>query len=234
MQILIVSATYLEISPLLEKIFPDFDSNKIFSQSEWKGINISILVTGVGSASTSFQLTKLLSGNFIPDLTIFSGIGGEISREFELGHTYLVVKENFSDLGAFDENGQFQDLWDLKLMEENAKPFTNRSIVNPIGDEFKFLPQVEGITSNCVSSSNETLNKISIKFPDARIESMEGAYQFYVASQFNLKFLSLRSTSNYVGERDKSLWQIPLAIENLNRTIGEILELLADLVNSKE
>ena len=47
------------------------------------------------------------------------------------------------------------------------------------------------------------------------IETMEGAAFSYICAIEKINFLSLRSVSNLVGERDKSLWNIPLAIENL-------------------
>jgi futalosine hydrolase len=39
----------------------------------------------------------------------------------------------------------------------------------------------------------------------------------------NIPFLQVRSLSNFVGERDKSKWQIKEAIENLNKELIPII-----------
>ncbi len=44
------------------------------------------------------------------------------------------------------------------------------------------------------------------------MESMEGAAAAHVASLYNIPFLEIRAASNLVGIRDKSLWNIPLAV----------------------
>ena len=58
------------------------------------------------------------------------------------------------------------------------------------------------------------------------IESMEGAYVHYVCIKENIPFIHLRAISNYVGERDKSQWQIKLAINNLHSNIHDVISQL--------
>jgi futalosine hydrolase len=40
----------------------------------------------------------------------------------------------------------------------------------------------------------------------------------------NIPFLQLRTISNYVEVRDKSKWNIPLAVTNLNNTLLALLQ----------
>lgn len=223
MNILIVSATYAEIRPFLSKYFPGLNEEGIFTTLPFKNINLHILVTGVGGIQASFYLTKLLSGNFRPELTLFCGIAGEISHGTKLGNVYLVIEEAFSDLGAFDEAGNYTDLWDLGLIDENTLPFINKKLIYPISDNYNFLPKVAGITSNTITSSVKELKRIKHYFPNSRLETMENAYFFYVAQQFNIPFLCIRSTSNYVGERNKTNWLLTTAINNLNLALEELI-----------
>ena len=44
--------------------------------------------------------------------------------------------------------------------------------------------------------------------------------------QENVSFLQIRSISNYVEERNKDNWDIPIAIKNLNSTLIDIFEAL--------
>jgi len=52
---------------------------------------------------------------------------------------------------------------------------------------------------------------------------MEGAAFFYVCLQEKAPFIQIRSISNYVGEQDKSKWEISLAVKNLNNVLLDIL-----------
>ncbi|HMR84510.1 MAG TPA: futalosine hydrolase, partial [Niabella sp.] len=77
-----------------------------------------------------------------------------------------------------------------------------------------------------------TTNKAKIRLfkeQQLMIESMEGAALHYVALMEKVPFLQIRGLSNYVGERDKSRWQMSEAITNLN---GELLRIVR-VVNSE-
>jgi len=53
---------------------------------------------------------------------------------------------------------------------------------------------------------------------------MEGAAFFYACLLSGVPFHEVRSISNFVEERDKSKWDIPLALANLNNVLFEILK----------
>jgi futalosine hydrolase len=55
---------------------------------------------------------------------------------------------------------------------------------------------------------------------------MEGAALHYVGLQENIAFLQLRSVSNAIGVRDKTRWNIPLAIGRLNEQLIHLLQQL--------
>ena len=56
---------------------------------------------------------------------------------------------------------------------------------------------------------------------------MEGAALHYVCLCEKIPFLQLRCVSNYVGERDKSKWEMTEAISNLNIELNKIIEILS-------
>jgi futalosine hydrolase len=58
----------------------------------------------------------------------------------------------------------------------------------------------------------------------AIVESMEGGPLHYVCLRMGVPFLQLRSVSNTVGVRDKTQWNIPLAIARLNEQLIHLLE----------
>ena len=57
----------------------------------------------------------------------------------------------------------------------------------------------------------------------ADVESMEGASVMMVCEKFNTPSLQIRGVSNYVEERNKKNWDIPLAISNSNHHLDLFL-----------
>ena len=55
---------------------------------------------------------------------------------------------------------------------------------------------------------------------------MEGGPLHYVCLQMGVPFLQLRSVSNTVGVRDKTQWNIPLAIARLNEELIDLFKKL--------
>jgi futalosine hydrolase len=53
---------------------------------------------------------------------------------------------------------------------------------------------------------------------------MEGAALHYVARESNIPFIQIRAISNYIGERDKSKWQMKIAIDHLNQTLLQYID----------
>ena len=69
--------------------------------------------------------------------------------------------------------------------------------------------------------------ELAKKLFSPNVESMEGA-AFFAACKGLSNFTQIRSVSNYVEKRDKSKWQIQLAITNLNRKMLNVLTELFD------
>lgn len=177
--------------------------------------SVKILITGVGMPITLFQLTHYCDLHKV-DMILQAGIAGSFQTETPLGMTYAIENEYFGDLGV-EENTHFFDLFDKNFLEPDQKPFTNKALRNPsVHDLNKIqLPIVNAITVNEISTRPERISQLKEKYQPT-LESMEGAALHLTALQLNIAFLQIRAVSNYVGERDKSKWNIPSAIENLN------------------
>ena len=81
---------------------------------------------------------------------------------------------------------------------------------------------MKSITVNTVHGCEERISKTEARF-HPQLESMEGAAFFYACKTAKVPCVQIRSISNYVERRNKTSWNIPLAIHNLNI---EILKLL--------
>lgn len=198
MSLLIVSATYEEIAPSI----PYLDQH-----------NISYLITGVGMVATTYTLTQYLASNSCKTL-INVGIAGSFDKSVVIGDLLQIEKDTFSELGA-ENNGDFIRIDDLGFGQStyhSNEPF------------FTDLDKVSGITVNTIHGSEASIDSIKKIYPGITTESMEGAAVFYVAKQCGVNAIQVRSISNYVEKRDKSTWNIPLAIQNLNIWLVDYLQ----------
>lgn len=213
MNILIIAATENEIAPICQKVTENGSKH-----------TISFIVTGVGIASTVYVLTKELLQNTY-DLILNVGIAGHFSDTLKIGDVVAVKSETFADWGVNTVNG-FKTVFDEGIVK-NDFPFHNGELICPhIGNYafFKNLQSVKGITVNAVNGEPLQIERVENKFlPD--IESMEGAAFFYVCMQEGIPFIEIRSISNKVEKRDKSKWNIPLAIKNLSDVVLSFVNL---------
>jgi futalosine hydrolase len=142
----------------------------------------------------------------------------------------MPISDCFADAGV-EDGDNFLTLSEASIVSGNNFPFKNEIIycdnsycknLEPV------VKPVRAITVNTATGSEVTKEKLIAKFnPD--IETMEGAAFFYVASLENIPFIAVRSISNMVERRDKTKWDIPLALNNLTIKLNKVFETLAQL-----
>jgi futalosine hydrolase len=188
------------------------------------GIDISVLITGVGSVPTSWEMQKWIAQNEKPGLAINIGIAGSYDRNIPVGEVVLPVSDCFADTGIEDGN-RFRTLFEEGLAGASDFPFVN----GVIGADKKYCSMLEGIvrpvkaiTVNTATGSDSTRDRLIEKF-DPDIETMEGATFFYICSMEAIPFIALRSVSNMVERRDRSSWDIQLALNNLAIKLEEVI-----------
>ena len=210
MKVYITAATILEIEPFIES--PLMRDHKL-------------LITGIGSVTTAYHLTKMISVDR-PQLVIQAGIAGGFASGPAPGTVAIVEKDRFADLGV-EENDQWKDLYDLGLANENDEPFHNGWLINNDRQLSRYgLPLVPSITVSEITTQPSRISLLMKKYGPA-LESMEGAALHFVCLREGIPFIQLRCISNLVGERDKSKWEMKLAIENLNLALVKLIEQLA-------
>lgn len=171
------------------------------------------LVTGIGMVATAIELSKKLSQNKY-DLVINAGIAGSFNRSLKIGQIVEVVKDTFSEIGAQDGN-QFLSPNDIELDVDSV--FHNEA-------KTSFDP-VSAITVNTIHGEDTSIVRVMYRL-NPQIETMEGAAFFMTCQRFSVNCIQLRSISNYVEKRNKSKWDIPKAIKNLNIELNNILNSL--------
>jgi futalosine hydrolase len=222
MKILIVSATEKEILPLKNKLKIKTSEVCILKYSGTKDFSVDFLVTGIGSTLTTYALTKKISIKKY-DLIINAGIAGSFNTALKIGDVVNIPSDEFADLGIEDKN-EFFTLFEKGFIEKNQTPFTDNKLLNPTELSLN-LKNVSGITVNTSHGNKNSIELFKNKFK-ADIETMEGAAFFYVCLNEGVRFMQIRAISNYVEERNDANWDIPLAINNLNEKLFEIIDVI--------
>ncbi len=228
MKILIVAATWMEVKLLTDDFNYLEEKSHFLKRYEFSGVNIDILIAGIGTTFTTFHLTETLKDNSY-NLVINIGIAGSLNCELKIGEIVNVVSEEFADLGIEKKN-EFLTLFESGFMDSNDYPF-EQGILKATNNNGLFdFKKVRGITTNKSHGSESSIAEINQKF-SAHVESMEGAAVFYVCNWLGVPCYQIRAISNFVEPRDSSKWNIPLALENLKESILPVLKKLSVAVN---
>jgi len=227
MRILIVVATIAEIRPLLQKVTLTGSEGESLQHYRYLDHEIDILVTGIGMVHTAFHLGARFQKQHY-DLALNAGIAGAYSDTTEIGSVYQISAEIFGLLGVEDEEN-YLSLFDLGLQDPDSFPYEGGWLINkkpPVSAVLKKLPVARGVTVNMIYTHRDTIATLK-QIYHADLESMEGAAFFYACLSEDIPFIEIRSVSNYVAEQDKSQWNVPLAIQNLDKTLDRLLKEIA-------
>ncbi len=197
-----------------------------------QGVTAEFHLTGIGSAQACHRVTSEILKGIIKgepyDCVVNIGIAGSYNLvEFPIGSAALISQEHFGDLGFETETG-FKDLFQYGILGENDFPYTNGALKRPelpfdglrkILEGFK---EGIGVTVQTVTGDPDKVEALNDKYKP-HIESMEGAAVYYAALLENIPVFEVRSVSNAVGERDKTKWDIPAALNALEECCRKIM-----------
>ena len=219
-KIAFVAATEKEIEPLLRYLQVHAEQQS-FQTFQLHGLMIDIIYTGVGILKTTYTLMDYLSHRH-PDGWIQAGIGGAFDQSLSIGEVYQVKSELLSGFGAEDKDGSILDPFSLGWNDPDRFPFS-AGVLECSYDSFLPLTKATGMTT-FHAHGNQTQIELLRKQVNSQIENMEGAAFFYISLLKKIPFLSIRSISNVVEARDTNKWKIPLAVDNLNAYLLQMLE----------
>ncbi|MDO9000680.1 MAG: futalosine hydrolase [Bacteroidota bacterium] len=214
-KVLIVAATQNEIQPLLKIFKIDVSGAEGLFESNSEP-NLFVLITGVGMVNTAYYLGRYSHNLY--DIVINVGICGSFNKNIKIGEVVNVVTDTFSEMGA-EDGKEFIKYVDLNLGGNTL--FNNQVTID--FTSLNELKNVNGITVNTIHGNEESIQKTTKLF-NADVESMEGAAFFKGCHRLSENYFQIRAVSNYVEKRDKSKWDIPLAINNLNNFVTTLLK----------
>jgi len=218
MKILIVSATYLEIEPMLLQFQLEQEVNQKLSRYSYNNHEIDVLIPGVGMTCTAYWMGKTLNSKLY-DVSINLGLAGSFNDDLSIGQTVHITSDQISELGA-EDGESFLSLIDMDLIEDedymlnHGKMKNTIPITSPVIDS---LNEASAITVNTTHGDDNSIQKIKELF-NPEVESMEGAAFFYACLLEGITCTQIRTISNKVEKRNKDNWDIPLAVKNLCST----------------
>lgn len=208
MKVLVTAATQSEWH-IASQLLP---AQMVHESGTW---HIQFCTTGVGMLATTYSLTHLLHVHQ-PQIVVQMGIAGAFDHQIPLGTVTAIQSDIVGDMGVWEQE-QWNTIFSLQLAQRNEPPFTNGQLVNKYLQQLNVLslPIVNGVSVNQITTQKPQIQLYSQQMK-AQVESMEGAAIHYVCLQQQIPFIQMRSISNYVGERDKSKWQLQQSINNVN------------------
>jgi len=208
MRILLVSATQLEIQEYLVQAQPHHD----------------VLITGVGIAVATFELTHQLNHHHY-DAVVQAGVAGAFSGSgFEAGDVVAVERDALGDTGVY-EKGEFKSLHQAGLSLEKDWMVNHTELLKRCN-----LPTARAITVSTITDDAGYIAALQQRW-QPQIESMEGAALHMICLRRQIPFVQIRAISNMVGERNKDNWRLGTAISNLNEYLRSFISLVQPVYN---
>jgi len=181
-----------------------------------------LAVTGIGKANAASALTALLE-NVVPELVINIGCAGAYEEGgLGVGELAMATEEVFGDEGVMTPDGWHSlELIGIPVVSKNGERFFNRFPLTrwavdkaaQVAEMGKLtLHQGAFVTVSTVSGTALRGFEMFRRFGGI-CENMEGAAVAQVASIYGVDCLEIRAISNLVEDRDLSRWNIPLAVE---------------------
>jgi futalosine hydrolase len=217
MRILIVTATEMEVAPLVAAFHHTAERRGKLTSHKHDGHDVDVLVTGVGMVATAAWCAHALALDAY-DLALNFGVCGSFDPALPPGAVVHVVADRIAELGAEDDEA-FLTMAELNLPGDyeffNDDPPANQAL--------RELPAVHAISVNTVHGNARSIAEVAARF-NPQVESMEGAAFMCACRIGGVPFAQVRAVSNVVEQRNRGAWQLAEAIGSLSRAALAILD----------
>ena len=248
--ILIISPTRMEITPLLKLAQNQSEiinkSGRVLIDAMYMQKKFKILITEPGIVNTAQALTEEIIQNR-PAIVIQTGIAGIFKNTgLKIGDIAVAESEQYIHAGI-------ETCVPYRNFNLDPLPFDLISGSSPtrkgifpvdLGRShlcFKILQNYFAmkkiqvgrglfITVSTITGSDSTAEDLFSIFSPC-MEAMEGAAAAHVAALYKIPFIEIRAGSNYVGQRNKSKWNIPLAAERASLAVAALIKRAPEIVS---
>ncbi len=159
-----------------------------------------IVISGIGAISTTISTIDAID-RYAPEIVVQVGIAGAINDELSVGEVVVVGSDFEADLGAY------------RVETESFVAFNTEKYCSNYYVEGLRVVSGQSVATACTPLLERC----------ADVESMEGAAFMAAAAYKGVKFIEIRSISNYTSQtRDE--WQVDKALLSLSNMISTIIE----------
>jgi futalosine hydrolase len=192
-----------------------------------RNVPCRLAFTGMGTVNTASALTYQLERQR-PGLVLQFGMAGAYAPSgLTIGSVACATEEIYGDVGVLTPEGWHPaDLIGIPLVPGDPPRFNRfpldsdrvQKAARRCGAEtgpFLTLSQCTGVQS----LADELFERFG-----AVCENMEGAAAAHVCALYEMPFLEIRGISNIVENRDRSRWNIPLAVSAVQKAVLTLLD----------
>lgn len=235
--LLIISATLPEICFFLSAHPPDSKKKTrtglILFSGKLGHRTYDLVITGPGVFNTAHALTVYLEES-APALILQTGIAG-VFRETGLGigDVAIAAEEHYIHTGIATGSPvnaplPFDLIESSPLSREGRYPF-DPGLVETCYQ--KLSQEFVNKTSRVAKGPFITVSTLTSSFTQADLfyssfspimEAMEGAASAHIATLYKIPMIEIRAASNFVGERDKTKWDMEKAAKHLGMSCALI------------
>ena len=183
---------------------------------------------GPGPVAAALSTASLLALGPEYDLVISAGIAGGFRGRAEIGDIVLADQVIAADQGVMTDEG-FSTLRDLGLPGEGGYAVGNVEHRARLASGPYRLLAGDILTLSSMTGTDARAAELASRYPRAVAEAMEG-YGVIEATRRSsertgrdIPFAEIRAISNIIGRRDRSTWNIPLALGALADTMSTLL-----------
>ncbi len=183
-----------------------------------RGVEITTLGVGKTRAALS-MLTLLQRQPEVRGVLLFGVAGAARSSRLAPGSICVVGSESFGDEGVLAPDG-FQDIAALGLGEVGPfelPPDLAAAAAGRLGVEV-----VHGTTVSTCSGTDPVAAAVTAR-TGAAVETMEGAAVALACRERGVPLLQIRAISNWLGDRDRAGWDLPGAVQSVQRAVVTLL-----------
>lgn len=234
--IAVTAATSLELSALIEAFHaehhPAWLPWDVFVASE-ESTRIVFIISGIGTSNAS-AATALVAHLFTPDLLVTTGCAGAYPGSgLEIGDIALATTEVFAEEGVVTPEGwRSLEHIGIPLLDRTGRRYFNEIPLSPLANAAALevagqlgiatLTTGRFLTVATCSGTNARGDELKERFGGI-CENMEGAAVALMAARYGIECLELRGISNYVEDRDRTRWNIILAVANSQRFLEHFI-----------
>ncbi|HEY5200944.1 MAG TPA: futalosine hydrolase [Acidothermaceae bacterium] len=183
---------------------------------------------GPGPVAAALSTASLLALGPEYDLVISAGIAGGFRGRAEIGDIVLADQVIAADQGVMTDEG-FSTLRDLGLPGEGGYAVGNVEHRARLASGPYRLLAGDILTLSSMTGTDARAAELASRYPRAVAEAMEG-YGVIEATRRSsertgrdIPFAEIRAISNIIGRRDRSTWNIPLALGALADAMSTLL-----------